>query len=102
MSLCDCYYNTQGFKPASLTDYRPISVTPLLSRTMEKIVKRNWLLPAIPNEWVCDQFGFRPTGNTTYALTFILHHVTAMLEHCEYVRFMLIGFSKAIDVDHSV
>jgi len=32
-----------------------MSVTRLLSRTLEKIVVRNWLLPAIPNEWVCDR-----------------------------------------------
>ena len=68
-----------------------MSVTPLLSRTLEKIVVRNWLLPAIPNEWVCDQYGFRPTGSTACALT---DHVTATLEHCEYVPCLLIDFQQ--------
>jgi len=87
----------------SLADYRPISVTPILSRLLEKLVVRNWLLPAIPNDMISDQFGFRPTGSTTCALAFILHHVTVMLEDCEYVRCLLIDFSKAFDVvDHAV
>jgi len=44
--------------PTSLGDYRPISVTPLLSRTAERLVVSNWLLPAIPIEDLQDQFGF--------------------------------------------
>jgi hypothetical protein len=33
--------------PKSLTDFRPISVTSILSRLTEKIVVRKWLMPAI-------------------------------------------------------
>ena len=43
------------------------------------------------------QFGFRPTGSTTCALTCLLHHVTRMLERCSYVRCIMIDFSKAFD-----
>jgi len=90
-------------RPITLADYRPISVTPLLSRLLEKLVVQNWLLPAVPNDMISDQFGFRPTGSTTCALVFILHHVTAMLQDCEYVRCLLVDFSKAFDVvDDSV
>ena len=42
-------------KPDSIADYRPISVTPLLSRLAEKLVVG----------MLDDQFGFRPTGSTT-------------------------------------
>jgi len=90
-------------KPTSLGDYRPISVTPLLSRTAERLVVSNWLLPAIPIEDLQDQFGFRPTGSTTSALVSILHHVTEMLERTAFVRCLLVDFSKAFDVvDHTV
>ena len=34
-------------RPTGLTDYRPISVTLILSRVAEKIVVRQWLRPAI-------------------------------------------------------
>ena len=36
--------------------------------------------------------------STTCALICLLHHVTAMLERCSYVRCLLIDFSKAFDV----
>ena len=35
-------------RPTSLADYRSISITPLLSRLLEKLVVQNWLLTAIP------------------------------------------------------
>jgi len=56
-------------------------------------VASNWLLPAIPIEDLQDQFGFRPTGSTTSALVFILHHVTEMLEQNVYVRCLMVDFS---------
>jgi len=84
--------------PSSLADYRPISVTPILSRVAEKMVVRQWLRPAIPNDMLADQFGFRPTGSTTCALVHFLHHATLMLENNSYVRCLLIDFSKAFDV----
>ena len=34
-------------KPVDFSDYRPISVTPLLSRVAEKLLVANWLRPAI-------------------------------------------------------
>jgi len=90
-------------KPTSLGDYRPISVTPLLSRTAERLVVSNWLLPAIHIGDLQDQFGFRPTGSTTSALVSIIHHVTEMLERSAFVRCLLVDFSKAFDVvDHTV
>ena len=90
-------------KPDSITEYRPISVTPLLSRLAEKLVVRRWLYPAITPGMLDDQFGFRPTGSTTCALISLLHHVTIMLERCSYVRCLMIDFSKAFDrVSHPI
>ena len=59
--------------PDSLADFRPISVTSLLSRLTEKLVVGNWLMPAIPDNYINDQFGFRPTGSTTSALVYMTH-----------------------------
>jgi Reverse transcriptase (RNA-dependent DNA polymerase) len=89
--------------PASLADFRPISVTSILSRVTEKLVVRNWLMPAIPDSYLVDQFGFRRTGSTTCALVYLTHYVTEMLEsHC-YVRCLCVDFSKAFDVvDHNI
>ena len=45
-----------------------------------------------------DQFASRPSGSTTGALTYCLHHVTLLLETNSYVRVLLVDFSKAFDV----
>jgi len=90
-------------KSTAISDFRPISVTPLLSRVAERILVRKWLLPAITTDMLADQFGFRPSGSTQCALTNMLHHVTTMLENCDYVivRCLMIDFSRAFDVvDH--
>ena len=74
--------------PATLSDFRPISVTPILSRILERFMVTRWLQPAIPRDLICDQwqFAFRPTGSTTCALTHFMHHVTRLLETNSYVR----------------
>jgi len=56
-------------RPTSILQFRPISVTPILSRPAEKLVVRRWLFPAIDPTTISDQFAFRPTGSTTCALT---------------------------------
>jgi hypothetical protein len=90
-------------KPSTMADYRPISVTPLLSRLAERLVVSNWLLPSLPPELIDDQFGFRPTGSTECALTYLMHHVASMLETSNYVRCLMVDFSKAFDVvDHAI
>jgi len=74
-----------------------------LSRILERFVVTRWLQPAIPKDLISDQFAFRPTGSTSCALTYFLHHVTRLLETNSYVRCLLVDFSKAFDVvDHVI
>jgi len=90
-------------KPTGFSDYRPISVTPLISRLTEKIIVRRWILPSVPPDMLRDQYAFKPTGSTTAALTYFMHQVTSLLEKNNYVRCLLIDFSKASDkVDHII
>jgi len=90
-------------QPTNCGDYRPISVTPIMSRIVEKIVVRTWLRPSIPAELLTNQYGFKPTGSTTAALIHLFHSITRMLESCSYVRALVIDFTKAFDiVDHTV
>ena len=49
----------------------------------------------INNTTVSDQFAFKPTGSTTCALTFFMHHVTRLLEENSYVRCLMIDFRKS-------
>jgi hypothetical protein len=48
--------------PKTLSDFRPISVTPVLSRLTEKFIVRNWLSFALSEIDLSDQFAFRPAG----------------------------------------
>ena len=90
-------------KPSTLGELRPISVTSILSRLTERLIVQQYLLPAIPPDLIADQFAFRPSGSTTAALTFLVHHVTKFLEDCNYVRVLLIDYSKAFDsVNHEI
>jgi len=80
-----------------------LSVTPILSRIAEKYVVSKWLRPFTPASSVIDQYGFKPTGSTTAALTCMMHNVTIMLESNNYVRCLMTDFSTAFDtVDHIV
>ena len=40
---------------------------------------KQYLLPVIPSDVIVDQFAFRPTGSTTVALIYILHHVIKII-----------------------
>jgi len=92
--------------PKSHTDFRPISVTPILSRLMERQVVRQFIYPAFLNPpqnlTFADQFGFRPTGSTTAALIYLLHNITDLLSTNPFVIVIALDFSKAFDtVRHS-
>jgi hypothetical protein len=93
-------------KPLTPADYRPISITPILSRVMERIIVRDQIYPSLqcPPQGLTfdDQFAFRPTGSTTAALIKLIHEITAMLENNSYVIVYAIDFSKAFDtIRHS-
>jgi hypothetical protein len=90
-------------KPEVVSDYRPISVTPILSRVLEGIVVKKYLQPSLDINLIRDQFAYKTTGSTTCALVDLLHCVTRSLETCKYVRCLLVDFAKAFDtVDRSL
>jgi len=70
--------------PTQESDFRPISVMPVLSRTLERFVVRTYIYPALlqPCQTLdfSDQFAFRPSGSTTAAILALLHTVRTMLD----------------------
>jgi hypothetical protein len=44
--------------PYTLSDFRTVSVTPILCQTVEKLVVLRWLRPAITEDLISDQFAF--------------------------------------------
>ena len=92
--------------PQEHADFRPISITAVLSRTLERVIVREFIYPAIlepPVHLSCaDQYAFRPTGSTTAAIVAILQSVTELLSCNSYVVVITLDFSKAFDtVRHS-
>src|SRR6266536_1278941 len=87
--------------PCGSADYRPISVTPILSSILERIVVRKYIYPIFSHSNYSvlfdDQFAFRPTGSTTAALIFLWHKVSILLQSHPYVHVIALDFSKAFD-----
>ncbi len=71
-------------RPTSADAYRPITVTPILSRLLERIVVRDYIYPIFTSpecmQKFSDQFAFRPTGSTTAALIAIWHKISNLLQ----------------------
>ena len=92
--------------PKQPADYRPISVTPVLTRLTERIVVQRYIYPALssppPALQYSDQFAFRPTGSTTAAIIHLFNTVVNLLLAEPYVIVISMDFSKAFDtVRHS-
>jgi len=87
--------------PAQHSDYRPISITPVLTRILERLVVRQYIYQAIlkppPALSFSDQFAYRLTGSTTAAIITILHTVTQLIASNPYVIVIAFDFSKAFD-----
>jgi len=87
--------------PTQPNEYRPISITSALSRSLERRIVRAYIYPAILQPpvhlYFADQFAFRPTGSTVAALITLIHTVTTMLSDGPYVHVFSLDFSKAFD-----
>ena len=63
----------------------------------------HFIWPCVLAHLLMDQYAFRPTGNTSAAIIDLLHQVTIMLETNNYVRFLLIDYSRVFNViDHGI
>jgi len=88
-------------KPVQPSDFRPISITPVISRLFERYIIKSYIYPELhqPPPCLCfsDQFTFWPTGSTTAALVALLHTVCLELSTNAYVHIFALEFSKAFD-----
>ena len=87
-------------KPASVQEFRPISLLPILSKLLEKIVMKKILLPAVIDKISPSQFAYipRPGSGTVSALVVLQHRILEWLDSSPgIVRLLSVDFSKAFD-----
>ena len=84
----------------NVNDFRPISLLPILSKMLEKLVARNWILPFTSNRLDPSQFAYLPGPGkgTTSALTLLYHRVLKFLDkESGAVRVLSLDYAKAFD-----
>jgi len=87
-------------RPANVSDFRPISLLPVLSKVFEKIVVEKFILPIIKDSVDPSQFAYipRPGSGTTCALVLAYHKILEFLDaRSGAVRILSVDFSKAFD-----
>ena len=87
--------------PTQPNQYRPISITPILSQILEKYIVEDHIYPCLKNPLIKssfdDQFAFRPTGSPTSAIIYFTSVLTSFLTSNKFVRLIALDFSKAFD-----
>ena len=86
--------------PSNLNEFRPISLLPILTKLLEKIVVKKWLLPQICDKLDMNQFAYIPGHGkgTSCALTYIYLHILRYLDSSSgAARVVTIDLSKAFD-----
>ena len=88
----------------SLSNYRPVSVLPVFSKILERLMY-NRLLSFVNKYKILYmyQFGFRADHSPNLALLFLVDKISDALEKGEYVLGLFLDFSKAFDtVNHQI
>ena len=94
----------KGEDPMTFSNYRPISLPPLFSQILEKLMY-NRLLSFLNKCKIINknQFGFRNNHSTYMALLIMLENVRNSLDNGECAIGVFLDFQKAFDtVDHDI
>lgn len=83
--------------PVSLNDFRPVALTSLIMKTLEKIVKDE-LLKSVQDLLDPFQFAYRPNRGVEDAVCTLLNLIHTHLENAKsFVRLVFIDFSSAFN-----
>ena len=81
-----------------VSNYRPISLLPICSKILEKIIFNNMYRYLVVNDLISKhQSGFRPGDSTTNQLLFLVHTIHLALDEQKEVRSLFLDMSKAFD-----
>ena len=105
-SLENCQGNTnlQSGEPTDVTNYRPISVLPILSKIAERHVHNAVYSFLCENDLICiRQSGFRSKHSTETALIKIIDDLLFNLDNDRVSGMVLVDYRKAFDmIDHTL
>ena len=92
--------------PTQPNQYRPVSITLILFRILEKYIVKDHTYPCLTNPLIKssfdDQFAFRPTGSPTSAIIHLTSVITSLLTSNKFLRLITLDFSKAFGtLNHS-
>ena len=87
-----------------LTNYRPISLLPSISKILEKIIhKRLYIFLQVNGLLIPNQFGFRKGHSTDLAIIQLLDKITESFANKEHLIGIFMDLSKAFDtIDHDI
>ena len=88
----------------NILNYRPISILPLFSKILERLMYNRLVLFIDKNDILYkNQFGFRTKHSTALALTILVDKITSSFDNHDHVLGVFLDFSKAFDtVDHDI
>ena len=88
--------------PKNVSDFRPISILPCLSKVLERILKEQIQYFADSRNLLCEfQSGFRSRHSTNTAMLKVVNDISVALEHGQFYVIASLDFKKAFDlVDH--
>ena len=90
--------------PSLLTNYRPISLLPSISKILEKIIhKRLYFFLQVNDLLIPNQSGFRKGHSTDLAIIQLLDKITKSFVNKEHLIGIFMDLSKAFDtIDHDI
>ena len=90
--------------PTAPNNYRPITILPIISKIMERIVHRQvYKFLREHNLITSEQFGFRPNLSTNIALTRVTEEILLNIDNKLTIGAVFIDLRKAFDtVDHTL
>ena len=90
--------------PSLLTNYRPISILPSMSKILEKIIyKRLYIFLQVNNILIPNQYGFRKKYSTDFAIIKLMNKITECFANKEHLIGIFMDLSKAFDtIDHDI
>jgi hypothetical protein len=87
-----------GKNPTSVSSYRPISLLPIISKILERLLQRRIRTDPNTKEWIpAHQFGFRENHSTVQQVHRITHKIYQSFENEEYCTAVFLDASQAFD-----